>query len=181
MLAELPQQAPDGIGGLLYFGIDLFGAGFWIGLGSGTNHAVANVLFNKTQADGVQGFGGSSHLREDVDAVFVLFHHARDTADLPLDAFQAAQVGVLVAGVPVWCGVLKVDFDGREVRAQVVEAQVCIAHASNLYPSGVSNQVPPGGIPQVSSRNGNARRLRVVFAGAEGETSAESLFSTEDT
>jgi hypothetical protein len=49
-------------------------------------------------------------------------------------------------------GVLQIDFDGGEVTARLTNMQVCIAHASNVYPMGVSNQVPPRGISLVVVR-----------------------------
>lgn len=146
LVAELPQQAPDGIGGLLHFGVDLFGAGFGVGLGGGPHDAVADVLLNESQADGVKGLGGGGYLGQDVDAVFVILHHAGNPADLALNPFQAFEVGVLIAGVPMGSGVLQVHLDDGCIG--VAHAQVWRAHALKLYPQGVLSQVPPGGIAQ---------------------------------
>src|SRR5690606_13428888 len=54
--------------------------------------AVAQVLLQQLQGEGLQGLGGGGHLGEYVDAVDVLVDHALQAADLSLDAAQAFEV-----------------------------------------------------------------------------------------
>src|SRR5665647_2396043 len=90
------DEPGDGVGGLA----DLLGA--LVGIATGcVDHAVAEVVLDQADAHGLEGLGHGGDLREDVDAVHVLVHHARDAAHLALDALEPLEVGVLVGGVPV--------------------------------------------------------------------------------
>src|SRR5699024_658462 len=91
-----PDQARDGLVGLLEL---------LVGLGAavldGAGHAVAEVLLEQAERDGLQRPGHRGDLREDVDAVLVLLDHPLQTAGLPLDAAQPLEVRLLVVGVSV--------------------------------------------------------------------------------
>src|SRR5699024_2018684 len=67
----------------------------------GAGHAVAEVLLEQAERDGLQRPGHRGDLREDVDAVLVLLDHPLQTAGLPLDAPQPLEMRLLVVGVPV--------------------------------------------------------------------------------
>ena len=71
------------------------------GFDGGAGHAVADVLFEQVQGDGVERLGDRGNLGEDVDAVLVFVDHAGDAADLPFDAAQALEVRLFVGGVTV--------------------------------------------------------------------------------
>ena len=71
------------------------------GFDGGAGHAVADVLFEQVQGDGVERLGDRGNLGEDVDAVLVFVDHAGDAADLSFDAAQALEVRLFVGGVTV--------------------------------------------------------------------------------
>src|SRR6185437_2873847 len=56
---------------------------------------MCDVLAQDLLLDTAQRGAHGADLGDDVDAVAVLFDHARETADLPLDAAQALQVAAL--------------------------------------------------------------------------------------
>src|SRR5262245_28846989 len=64
------------------------------------DHAVIRVVLEQLEGDLVQGGLDRRDLGHHVDAVAVLLDHVLDAPDLPLDAVQAPQYGVLVRGVP---------------------------------------------------------------------------------
>ena len=57
---------------------------------------VDEVLVEELEGERLQRLGGRRHLREDVDAVLVLFDHPLQAADLALDAAQPLEVRVLL-------------------------------------------------------------------------------------
>ncbi len=147
------------------------------GFDGGAGHAVADVLFEQVQGDGVERLGDRGNLGQDVDAVLVFVDHAGDTADLPFDAAQALEVRLFVGGVTVLgfgclaaaacagvrlggflggragCGA---DLGGCAVAALVVGG----FHGSSIYPRGVSRK---GGVTgryavRVRAGRGGARR-----------------------
>src|SRR5690606_35676453 len=90
------EHAGDGLGGFLDLGVDLVAA-----LDGRVGDAVAQVLLQQLQGEGLQGLGGGGHLGEYVDAVDVLVDHALQAADLSLDAAQAFEVFLLLVVVAV--------------------------------------------------------------------------------
>ena len=93
-----PHEAGDRVGGLADLGLAL-----GVGRLGGVNDAVAHVVLEQAEADGLEGLGGRGDLGEDVDAVRVLLDHAGDAANLALNAAQPLEVVVLgacVAGHP---------------------------------------------------------------------------------
>lgn len=124
------------------------------GFDGGAGYAVADVLFEQVQGDGVERLGDRGNLGEDVDAVLVFIDHAGDAADLPFDAAQALEVRLFVGGVTVLgfgrlaaaacagvrlggllsggagCGA---DLGGCAVAALVASG----FHDSSIYPRGV--------------------------------------------
>src|SRR3546814_61025 len=70
-------------------------------LGGCLGHAVAEVVAQQRQGDGLQRFRRGGDLREDIDAVLVLLDHPPNAADLSLGPSQALEEVVLAALVPV--------------------------------------------------------------------------------
>lgn len=80
------------------------------------DHAMRNVVFEQSNADGVEGLVDGGHLSEDIDAVLVILDHFGNAADLALCAFEASEIGLLFFGVAV---------------------TMFFFHTLNLYPRGV--------------------------------------------
>ena len=127
------------------------------GFDGGAGHAVADVLFEQVQGDGVERLGDRGNLGEDVDAVLVFVDHAGDAANLPFDAAQALEVRLFVGGVTVLgfgrlataacasvrlsgffggCAGCGADLGGCAVAALVAGG----FHGSSIYPRGVSRK-----------------------------------------
>ncbi len=134
------QQAAEGgrrLGDLL---VDELGAAFRLGLHRGLRHAVTQVLRGEIQAEGLQRLRDGGDLREDVDAVHVLVHHAVEAAHLPLDAAQSRQVlrlvpVHLVRGPVAVAGVRRGGRKGRGGGGR--RRRAVRAHTPVLYPRGV--------------------------------------------
>ena len=132
------------------------------GFDGGAGHAVADVLFEQVQGDGVERLGDRGNLGEDVDAVLIFIDHAGDAANLPFDAAQALEVRLFVGGVTVLgfgglaaaacagvrlsgflagffggCAGCGADLGGCAVAALVASG----FHDSSIYPRGVSFKV----------------------------------------
>ena len=67
-----------------------------VAVDDGVADAVADVLVEEADGDGLERLGDGADLGEDVDAVRVLLDHALDAADLALDAVEPLGVVVLV-------------------------------------------------------------------------------------
>src|SRR4051794_2517750 len=90
------DEAGDGLGGL---------ADLLVGLGASgprrLDDAVAEVLLEQPQRDGLQCLGHRRDLGEDVDAVLLVLDHPLQAAGLALDAAQPLEVLVLAVDVAV--------------------------------------------------------------------------------
>ena len=75
-------------------------AGFGAALLDGLRHAVAEVIFDQAEGDGLQRPGHGRDLGQDVDAVGVVLDHALEPAHLALDAAQPLEVSIFVLRVP---------------------------------------------------------------------------------
>src|SRR5690242_21406302 len=60
---------------------------------------MVEVPVEQLERDGLERLGHGRHLREHVDAVGVLFHHALQTPHLPLDAAQALEDRIALVAV----------------------------------------------------------------------------------
>src|SRR5690625_3323446 len=89
-----PHEPCDRVAGLA----DLLRALLLRGAG-GVDHAVAQVVLDQAEPDGLECAGDGGDLGEHVDAVDVLVDHAGDAADLALDAAHPAGVVLLGAAV----------------------------------------------------------------------------------
>jgi len=69
----------------------------------GAGNAVLKVFVEQLHADALQCLADRSHLREDVDAVRVLFDHPAEASNLALDAPKARQQLLLVFDVSGTC------------------------------------------------------------------------------
>src|SRR5579862_1645711 len=63
-------------------------------------HAVAEVVAEQLDGDGLQGLGDGRHLRQHINAVAVVLDHPLQAAHLSLDPPEAVEDGGLVARVP---------------------------------------------------------------------------------
>src|SRR5688500_13815455 len=89
-----PNETGDGGGGL----VDLVGC-VPAATADGVGDAVAQVIIQELERDGLQRLGHRGDLREDVDAVAVLLDHALKATHLSLDPPQTLLHGFFVVGV----------------------------------------------------------------------------------
>src|ERR1700744_2577281 len=101
-------------------------------LGDRARHAVTQMLVQQIQRHRAQSAVDRADLGEDVDAVFVLFDHARDAAHLTLDAPQPLGVVVLLLRISVWSRHLGLKPPGY---APNISQRSIVQNT--LYPSGV--------------------------------------------
>src|SRR5690606_25787443 len=72
-----------------------------IACSSRIEHAVLEVVVEKSRRNPLNGPRERTNLGEDVDAVLLLIDHARDPPRLPFDAFHALQILRLVFDIAV--------------------------------------------------------------------------------
>src|SRR5690349_22622496 len=84
------DETRDGLGGLA----DLL-VGLAVADSGGLDDAVAQVLLEQAERDGLEGLRHGGDLGEDGDAVLLVLDHALQTAGLALDAARALEVRVL--------------------------------------------------------------------------------------
>lgn len=101
----------------------------------GLRHTMAEMIFQQSHADGVQGFGGGGDLGQDVDAVLVLFDHLGDAADLALNAAQSLQIRLFFRRVAMWRTIRTMGDGG---------CFCCGVHAPKVYPLEVYVNYPDG-------------------------------------
>ena len=144
-MGGLAKQAADGIGGFLDLDVDRFGPKFWIGLGGGSDDAMADMLLHESEAYGVEGLGDGGNLGQDVNAVLVLINHPGDAANLSFNPSEPAQVRLFVSGVAMlrW---------GICAQRRVCNNFFRYIHIANLYPMGVFCKYPHGVCGQLACR-----------------------------
>ena len=79
----------------------LLASGSFVARAQSASDAVADVLVENLEREGLERRVDRRDLREDVDAVAVLFDHALDAPHLALDPVQASDEGILVFRVAV--------------------------------------------------------------------------------
>ena len=100
--------------------------------------AAAQVLLEQPERDRLQRLGRGAHLGQHVDAVLVLFDHARDAANLSLDAAQPLEIVVPVRRCIRACG----HDTPRGYRRQ--PAQPAMISPAPIGTRGVARAVPVG-------------------------------------
>lgn len=90
------HESSDGVGGFFHPEVCVFAAAL-----GGVNDAVLEVIVQQTEGHSLRRAGQCAHLRQNVDAVLIVFNHPLDSTNLPFDAPKPVQVVVFVGDVAV--------------------------------------------------------------------------------
>src|SRR3954469_102757 len=172
------DEAGDGLGGL---------ADLLVGLGASgprrLDDAVAEVLLEQPQRDGLECLGHRRDLGEDVDAVLLVLDHPLEAAGLALDAAQPLQVLVLAVDVAVL-----VVGRVREVGALLDGLHVVplcrrreAATREELYPPRVYASDPGSGSVAERSRSTVERSRSAVDRSRSASSRADASWSWRPT